>query len=169
MICSDFFNSIPKSIYELFQLSHRNMTEVCSSTTLDFAIVSFCMSCRHAILCLFNGWASDRLPLGLHTLKMFSTSLAVCSQVPRGELYCFPSWDKVTSWLLGPMFDVRWVLRFPPGTRFRMWNLVLLCFSHVLKAGIESRHLCLIYETFVLFRIRGHLDDQLKTADEKRG
>lgn len=145
------------------------MTKVCSSTTSDFAVVSFCLSFRHAILSLFSGWSSDRLPLGVHTWRCSPRPLQCAHKSPEDNSTVCSARDKVTSWLLGPMFDVRWVFRFPPGTRFRMRNLVFLCFPHVLKVGIESRHFWLIYETFVLFRIRGHLDDQLKTADEQRG
>jgi hypothetical protein len=170
MSCSDFFKSLRKIDFWIFTNDHTAIwpkfppqqrwtslqtPPACQPATLYAA----CLTVDQAIS---SQWACTHWRCSPRPLQCAYKS-------PEDNSTLCSARDEVTSWLLGPMFDVRWVCRFPPGTGFRMRDLVFLCFSHVLKVGIESIHLWLIYDTFVLFRIQGHLDDQLKRADEQRG
>lgn len=73
------YNSSPNWFQKLSKLSYGNMTyDVMLRCRL------LCLPSSQAVLCLFIGWSSDQLPLGVHPLKMFSTSFQWSHLSPEG-------------------------------------------------------------------------------------
>lgn len=124
------------------------MTKVCSSTTLEFAVVS---ACRPGVLysaCLTVDQAISS-HLACTRWRCSPCPLQCAHKAPEDNSTVCSARDKVTSRPLGPMFDVRW-----PSVSLREHDseceIFVFFFSHVLKVAIERRpltplrNLCLV-------------------------